>query len=114
MLNLTRMVEVNGKRYLVTDQNQLTDLNTWDSDIRDWLAAEAQISLSEEHASVLDFIRATYQRRHQHPLVRVITAHIGEKFGPEKGNLRYFYRLFPKGIQQAVTIAGLPLQGLCF
>ncbi len=31
-------VEVKDKRYLVTDQNQLVDVKSWDHDIRDWLA----------------------------------------------------------------------------
>ena len=111
---VTYHVDVNGKRYLVNDQNQLIDQAHWDPDIRDWLAEQVGLQLSEEHIAAVDFIRSTYQRRKQHPMVRVIAAYLADTFGPEKGSLRHFYALFPKGVHQAVTIAGVPLKGLCF
>lgn len=114
MTQLTYNVELNGKKYLVTDQNHLADLNAWDSDIRDWLAEKANVELREEHQTALEFIRDVYNKRDRHPMVRVVAAHLEEKYGPEKGTLRYFYGLFPKGIQQAVILAGVPITGLCY
>jgi len=114
MKNMTYYVDVKGKRYLVNEQNHLTDLKRWDTDIRDWLAQQHNIELGEEHIAAVDFIRQTYQRRQQHPMVRVVAKDLGERFGEEKGSLRYFYSLFPKGVYQAVAIAGVPVKGLCF
>ncbi|MGB0835445.1 MAG: TusE/DsrC/DsvC family sulfur relay protein, partial [Psychrobium sp.] len=37
-----------------------------------------------------------------------------KEFGPEKGNSRYLYSLFPKGpAKQATRIAGLPKPAKC-
>ncbi|MEE4167186.1 MAG: TusE/DsrC/DsvC family sulfur relay protein [Desulfocapsaceae bacterium] len=114
MATKTYNVEVKGKRYLVTEQHQLANGDRWDHDIRDWIAAKLDITMHEEHLSVIDFIRKPYARRSQHPMVRVIAAELARQYGPEKGSLRYFYSLFPKGVHQAVAIAGVPLKGLCF
>jgi tRNA 2-thiouridine synthesizing protein E len=107
-------VEVKGKRYLVTDQPQLVDTSNWDHNIRDWLAEELDVTLGEEHLAVIEFIREMYSKRSQHPMPRVIAADLANQYGPEKGTLKYFYSLFPKGVHQAVAIAGVPLKGLCF
>ena len=107
-------VEVNDKRYLVTDQPQLVDITSWDHNIRDWLAERLNVTLSEEHLNVIEFIREVHMTRGQHPMPRVIAANLATEYGPEKGTLRYFYSLFPKGVHQAVAIAGLPLKGMCF
>lgn len=114
MASMTYHVDLKGKKYLVTEQYQLANMDRWDHDIRDWIAEKQEINLNEEHISAIDFIRETYARRSQHPMVRVIAAELAQKYGTEKGSLKYFYSLFPKGVHQAVAIAGVPLQGLCF
>lgn len=107
-------VEVKDKRYLVTQDNYLVDIDSWDSDIRDWLAERADLQLSDERLSAIDFIRKTYFKRKQHPNPRVIMANHAGSYGQDKGTLRYFYQLFPKGVQQAFAVAGVPMQGFCF
>ncbi len=114
MTDLTYMIEINGKKYLVTEKNQLADMQSWDSDICAWMAEKANLKLQDEHRTALEFIRETYRNRDRHPIVRVVAAHLAKKHGAEKGTLRFFYSLFPKGIQQAVILAGVPLQGLCY
>lgn len=114
MASMTYHVDLKGKKYLVTQQFQLADMDRWDDDIRDWIADQLDITLNEEHIAAINFIRTTYQRRKQHPMVRVVAKALGDQFGEEKGSLRYFYSLFPKGVHQAVMIAGLPVRGMCF
>jgi len=114
MASMTYNIDVKGKKYLVTEQHQLANMDRWDHDIRDWIAEKLEINLNEEHIAAIDFIRETYARRSQHPMVRVIAAELAKQYGPDKGSLKYFYSLFPKGVHQAVAIAGVPLKGLCF
>ena len=107
-------VQLKNKRYLLTEKDHLINGDSWDSEIRDWLADKAGVELDEERLDAIEFIRATYRKREQHPTPRVIAASLVKKYGPESGTLRHFYALFPKGVQQAFSIAGVPMQGFCF
>jgi len=114
MTTISRYKELHGKRYLISEQNHLLDLNSWDHHVRDYIARKIQIHLSEDHIKVIELIRKSYETRKKHPFVRIVTADMAKEMGEEKGTMRYFYNLFPKGIHQAFQIAGLPLQGFCF
>lgn len=107
-------MEVNGKSYLLSNNNHLLDLTSWDDQIRDYIAGELNIKLNNDHITVIKLIRESYKTRRRHPLVRVVTADMAKTMGPDKGTMRYFYGLFPKGIHQAFQVAGLPMQGFCF
>ncbi|MGW8195633.1 MAG: TusE/DsrC/DsvC family sulfur relay protein [Desulforhopalus sp.] len=114
MTTISHYLELNGKRYLLSDSNHLLDLTSWDQDIRDYIADKVDLDLSQDHLRVIDLIRDSYKTRKKHPYVRVISADMAKVFGPEKGTIRYFYNLFPKGVHQAFQVAGLPMQGFCF
>ncbi len=114
MKTLSHYLELNGKRYLLSNNNQLLDLASWDDQIRDYIAEELNITLSDDHITVIELIRESYKTRRKHPFVRVVTADMAKKMGENKGTIRYFYNLFPKGIHQAFQVAGLPMQGFCF
>lgn len=114
MNTLSHYLELNGKRYLLSNDNQLLDLASWDDQIRDYIAEELDIKLSNDHITVIELIRESYKTRRKHPFVRVVTADMAKKMGENKGTIRYFYNLFPKGIHQAFQVAGLPMQGFCF
>lgn len=114
MTIFSHYLELNGKRYLLSDNNHLLDLTSWDQDIRDYIALKIDLDLSEDHIRVIELIRDSYKTRKKHPYVRVISADMAKALGPEKGTIRYFYNLFPKGVHQAFQLAGLPMQGYCF
>jgi len=107
-------VQLKDKRYLLTEEDYLVNVESWDSEIRDWLADKVGVKLEQEHLDAIEFIRNTYAKRRMHPNPRVIAANLAKKYGAEKGTLRHFYSLFPKGVQQAFAIAGVPMQGFCF
>ena len=69
---------------------------------------------SEAHWEVVHFVRAFYMEFNTSPAVRMLVKAMAQKFGEEKGNSRYLFRLFPDGpAKQATRIAGLPKPVKC-
>ncbi|MHB9117650.1 MAG: TusE/DsrC/DsvC family sulfur relay protein [Burkholderiales bacterium] len=101
--------EINGKTYDTDEEGYLVDLSQWTEDAAVYLAAEEKVDLTEQHWEVINFLREYYNDYQIAPAVRVLTKAIGKKLGPEKGNSKYLYELFPYGpAKQACKIAGLP------
>lgn len=102
-------IEVNGKTVETDEEGYLTDLNVWDEDIAKVLAKQDNLELTNNHWEVIHFLREYYNEYQIAPAVRVLTKAIGKKLGPEKGNSKYLYELFPYGpAKQACRFAGLP------
>lgn len=73
-----------------------------------------KIELSEAHWEVVHFVRAFYLEFNTSPAVRMLVKAMAQKYGEDKGNSRYLFRLFPKGpAKQATKIAGLPKPAKC-
>ncbi|MCL4471481.1 MAG: TusE/DsrC/DsvC family sulfur relay protein [Sulfuricella sp.] len=101
--------EINGKTYETDEEGYLVNLSEWDEEAAKYLAAEEKVDLTESHWEVINFLREYYNDYQIAPAVRVLTKAIGKKLGPEKGNSKYLYELFPYGpAKQACKIAGLP------
>ena len=102
------MIEVNGKTYEVDEEGYLVNLNDWNEEVAVYLAQTENVTLTEQHWEVLNFLRDYYNEFQIAPAVRVLTKAIGKKLGAEKGNSQYLYELFPYGpAKQACKIAGL-------
>jgi tRNA 2-thiouridine synthesizing protein E len=114
MNTLSHYLELKGKKYLISEEYHLMDLETWDHNVRDYIAEKVELELNDDHVQVINLIRSSYKTRKKHPFVRVVTADMEKEMGPDKGNMKYFYSLFPRGIHQAFQVAGLPMQGFCF
>lgn len=101
--------EINGKTYETDEEGYLVNLSEWDEEAAKFLAAEEKVEMSDQHWEVINFLREYYNDYQIAPAVRVLTKAIGKKLGPEKGNSKYLYELFPYGpAKQACKIAGLP------
>jgi len=102
-------IEVNGKSIETDEEGYILNLSDWSEDVADVLAKEEGIDMSENHWEVVNFLREYYDEYQIAPAVRVLTKAIGKKLGPDKGNSKYLYELFPYGpAKQACKIAGLP------
>ncbi len=102
-------MDVAGKSVEVDEEGYLVNINDWDKDVAGELAKSENIDMTENHWEVVDFLREYYNEYQIAPAVRVLTKAIGKKLGPEKGNSKYLYELFPYGpAKQACKIAGLP------
>ena len=102
-------VEVAGKSIEVDEEGYLTNLSDWNKDVADYLAKEEKVEMTDSHWEVVNFLREYYEEYQIAPAVRVLTKAVAKKLGPDKGNNKYLYELFPYGpAKQACKIAGLP------
>ncbi|MCK5876800.1 MAG: TusE/DsrC/DsvC family sulfur relay protein [Candidatus Marithrix sp.] len=102
-------MDVNGKEVEVDEEGYLVNLNEWTEEAAKILSAQDELELTDSHWEVINFLREYYEEYQIAPAVRVLTKAIGKKLGPEKGNSKYLYELFPYGpAKQACRFAGLP------
>lgn len=108
------MLEFNGTQIETDKEGYLLDSQNWSEDLAPVIAEQEGIELTEPHWEVVHFVRNFYLEYNTSPAIRPLVKAMGNKYGPEKGNSRYLYRLFPKGpAKQATKIAGLPKPARC-
>jgi dissimilatory sulfite reductase related protein len=91
------------------EEGYLTDIGVWNRDLALLIAKTENIELTPEHWEVIDFLRDYYDEYQIAPAIRVLVKEMKKKFGPEKGDQKYLYQLFPYGpAKQACKIGGLP------
>lgn len=92
----------------------LADQTLWDVRVAQAIAALENVQLSEAHWEIIQFMRAYYQEYQHLPNMRQFTKAIQKTLGPDKGNSRYLYALFPNGpLRLACKIGGLPRPPSC-
>ncbi|ACD89776.1 MAG: TusE/DsrC/DsvC family sulfur relay protein [Chlorobium limicola] len=103
-------IEVNGATYETDENGYLVNLEDWNEDIAVKLAEGEEIDLTEEHWSLVRFLRNYYDEYQIAPAVKVLTKAIAAEQGIDKKEASEFlYGLFPKGpALQACKVAGLP------
>ncbi|MCW7547373.1 sulfurtransferase TusE [Photorhabdus sp. APURE] len=108
------MLVFEGQEIETDAQGYLKNSSDWQEAIALLLAEQEEITLTEQHWEVIHFIREFYKEFNTSPAIRMLVKAIAQKYGEEKGNSRYLYRLFPKGpAKQATKIAGLPKPVKC-
>ncbi|NLS43489.1 sulfurtransferase TusE [BEV proteobacterium] len=108
------MLEFEG-RFIETDaQGYLLNSADWSESLARLLAKQEDIALTDAHWEVVRFVHHFYLEFNTSPAIRMLVKAMAQKYGEEKGNSRYLYRLFPKGpAKQATKIAGLPSPVKC-
>lgn len=95
-------------------QGYLKNIANWQPSLAPLLAEEEHIELTPAHWEVIHFVRDFYLEYKTSPAIRVLVKAIGQRLGPDKGNSKYLYTLFPNGpAKQATKIAGLPKPAKC-
>lgn len=108
------MLIFEGKEIETDTEGYLKESSQWSESLAVVIAENEGISLSPEHWEVVRFVRDFYLEFNTPPAIRMLVKAMANKFGEEKGNSRYLYRLFPKGpAKQATKIAGLPKPVKC-
>ncbi|MGH8547993.1 MAG: TusE/DsrC/DsvC family sulfur relay protein [Methylococcales bacterium] len=107
-------IEVDGRRYEITEAGFLVAREAWTARVGVALAAAAGIDLTSEHWEIILFMRDYYHRFNHLPNNRVFVKAVRKELGEEKGNSRYLYCLFPDGpLKFACRIGGLPKPTSC-
>lgn len=102
-------IEVNGKSLEIDEEGYLVNLNDWEPEVANAMAAAEELELSNDHWEIINFLREYYEEYQIAPAVRILTKAAGKKLGKDKGNSKYLYKLFPYGPgKQACKYAGLP------
>ncbi len=103
-----------GNEIETDSEGYLKDTTQWSEAMAEVIAAQEGITLAVEHWEVGRVVREFYLEFNTSPAIRMLVKAMANKFGEEKGNSRYLYRLFPKGpAKQATKIAGLPKPVKC-
>lgn len=101
--------QVNGTTIEHDEEGYITNLSEWNKDLAGVIAEAEDIDMTDEHWAVVNFLREYYDEYQIAPAVRVLIKALKKEMGPEKGNNKYMYELFPYGpAKQACKIAGLP------
>jgi len=101
--------EVNGVTFEADEEGYLIDIGAWNKDLAELIAKDENIEMNSDAWEVVNFLRSYYEEYQIAPAVRVLTKAVKKKLGPDKGNSKYLYELFPYGpAKQACKIAGLP------
>lgn len=102
-------IEIEGATYETDEEGYLVNLAEWNEAVAGVIAQLENVDMTPSHWEVVNFLRDYYNEYQIAPAVRVLTKAIGKQLGPEKGNSKYLYELFPYGpAKQACKIAGLP------
>lgn len=102
-------LDFKGKAYELDDDGYLINWQEWNEDLAAHMASLDGINLSDAHWEVIKFLRNYFMQYQIAPMIKILVKEIGKVMGPEKGNTKYLYELFPGGpAKQACKFAGLP------
>ncbi len=99
----------NGATVEHDEEGYIVEIGLWTRELAVLIAEDENIEMGDDHWEVINFLRNYYEEYQIAPAVRVLTKAIKKSLGPDKGNSKYLYELFPYGpAKQACKIAGLP------
>ncbi len=102
-------IEFGGKSVEVDEDGYIVNLEDWTKELAEFMSGGDGMTLTESHWEVINFLRDYYSKYQIAPMIKILVKEIGKVMGPEKGNTKYLYELFPDGpAKQACRYAGLP------
>jgi tRNA 2-thiouridine synthesizing protein E len=111
---INNVLAVDGQIIQTDKEGYLLDSKLWSIDIAKAIAKLEDIEMTEERWQVVNFVRQFYDTYDTSPAIRALVKAMQNEYGPDKGNSRYLYRLFPKGPAKIATkLAGLPKPARC-
>ena len=102
-----REIELDARGYLCNAAD-------WSIGLAEQMASDDGIVLTLAHWEIINLLREHHESFGLSPPMRLLVKEVGRRFGVDKANSRYLYRLFPEGpAKQACRYAGLPKPVSC-
>jgi len=103
-------IEVNGKSLEVDEEGYLANLNDWEPEVANVMAAAEDVELGDDHWQSIRCLHEYFARHEDSEVnVRELKDALDETFH-QQGGIRYLHRLFPGGpVAQGCRLAGLPV-----
>lgn len=103
-------IEVEGRKIATDDLGYLLDPSDWTPAVAEYVAARENISLKDDHWTMIHFVRDWFEERQAVPEARWLLKAMKEALGEDKGTRRYLHRLFPHGYgPELCKIAGMTM-----
>ena len=107
-------LNIDGRAIALDKDGYLNNLNDWDKETANVLAAQENISLTTAHWEIIYLLQEFYREFELSPAMRALVKYTEKKLGPEKGKSIYLLQLFPPSPAKiASKIAGLPRPTNC-
>ena len=102
--------EVNGKTLEATETGFLVNLDDWDKDVAEAIAAAEGLTLTQDHWDVIEYLRDAFINNNgEQPNNRAILKAMQEKWAGRKVDNKTLFDLFPGDpSKQAGKVGGLP------
>ncbi len=102
--------EVNGTMIEADKNGFLVDIDDWNEDVAQAIAAHDNITLTEKHWDLINYLREEYvENRGNQPNTRSIIKAMQDKWNDKSVDSKSLYELFPLDpSKQGGRIAGLP------
>ncbi|RIY35107.1 sulfurtransferase TusE [Psittacicella hinzii] len=95
-------------------EGYLLDHTLWNEEIAEQIARNENITLTEQHWLVINFVRDYFLRFNTTPAIRSLVKNLQKSFGDEIGNSRYLQKMFNESPAKTVAkLAGLPKPAKC-
>ncbi|MDX3775130.1 TusE/DsrC/DsvC family sulfur relay protein [Chromatiaceae bacterium AAb-1] len=108
------MLNINDRQLPLDKHGYLAEADSWEPAVVEAFAKLENITLTAAHWEVIYFVRQFYQEFNTSPAIRVLVKAMAQQLGPDKGNSKYLFMLFPQGpAKQATRLAGLPKPAKC-
>lgn len=107
-------MDFQGKQIEIDKDGYVVNMDDWTKELAKHMAQTEGINMTTAHWDVVNLLRDYYQKYQIAPMIKILLKEIGKVMGPEKGNTRYLFELYPAGpAKQACKIAGLPTSAGC-
>lgn len=102
-------LNINGAIVETDPEGYLVNLSDWSEDVATHLAAQDKLELGEGQWKIIHYMRDYFNEYGTAPNLRILQKSLKEEFGPEWGDKKFLFDLFPFGpAKQAGRYAGTP------